>query len=147
MEAIKSYILSLAGFSFISSLVCALLPEIPAKKTVKFICGIILAVIILLPLPGAQPEFSDIFTDYESYNLNSNNAKMDDLNRNVIVDKVSEIVEKVFEDYGIKDVMTEVVFDSEGNILAVNINAYNEKAAKEAASTLGLPYNIMHMTE
>ena len=145
MEAIKSYILSLTGFSFISSLVCALLPEIPAKKTVKFICGIILAVIILLPLPGLQPEFSDIFTDYESYNLNS--SEMDNLNRNVIVDKVSEIVEKVFMRYGIKGVMTEVVFDSEGNILAVNINTYNEEAAKEAASTLGLPYEIIHMTE
>ena len=147
METVKSYILSLAGVSFISSLVCALMPEIPAKKTVKFICGIILAVIIILPLPGFQPEFSDIFTDYESYNLNSNNDKMDDLSRNVIVDKVSEIVEKAFEGYGIKNVMTEVVFDGDGNILAVNINAYNENAAKEAASALGVPHEILHMTE
>ena len=145
MEAIRIYILSLAGVSFISSLVCALLPEIPAKKTVKFICGIILAVTILLPLPGFEPEFSGIFTDYESYNLNSN--EMNNLNRNIIVDKVSEIVEKVFMSYGIKDVMTEVVFDSEGSILAVRIDKYNEGAARQAASTLGLPYELIHMTE
>ena len=147
METVKSYILSLTGFSFISSLVCALLPEIPAKRTVRFVCGIILAVIILLPLPGFEPEFSDIFTEYESYNLNSNNDEMAGLGRNVIVDKVSEIVGETFNRHGHKEVLTEVVFDSEGNILAVNINAYNEEAAKEAALTLGLPYEIMHMTE
>lgn len=147
MEAVKNYVLSLTGFSFISSLACALLPDIPARKTVKFICGIILCVLILAPLPGLNPDFSDIFSEYESYNFYSGNSEMEGLGRNVITDKVSEIVGKAFENKGINDVMAEVVFDSEGNILSVNIDAYNEEAAKEAASALGLPYEIMHMTE
>lgn len=147
MEGVKSYILSLTGFSFISSLACALLPDISARKTVKFICGIILSVLILAPLPGVEADFTNIFSDYESYNLYSNNSEMEGLSRNVITDKVSEVVEKAFESRGLKDVMTEVVFDGEGNILSVNIDAYNEEAAKEAASILGLPYEIMHMTE
>lgn len=147
MESVKNYIMSLAGFSFISSLCSVLLPDIPAKKTVKFVCGIILALLILAPLPGIDVDFSDIFEDSEAYNLYSNKEKMDGLTRNIITDKVCEVVEKTFKDNGADKVMTEVVFDSEGNILAVNIDAYDEKAAKKAAEILGISYEIMHMTE
>lgn len=148
MESIKTYILSLTGFSFISSLACALLPQMPAKRTVKFICGIILSVLIISPLSHFEADFSDIFSGEQSYNLYSDSmGKMQDLNLGVISDKVSEIVGKTFESKGIYGVQTEVIFDSEGNILSVNINAYNEDAAKEAAAALGLPYEIIRMTE
>ena len=146
METVKNYILSLVGFSFISSLACAILPEMPAKRTVKFICGIILSLLILTPLKGCEPEFADIFPEEESYNLYSS-EKVNALKREVISDKVSEIVGKTFERYGMGGATAEVVFDSEGNIIAVNIDALQEQAAKDAAAALGIPYEIMHQAE
>lgn len=146
METVKNYILSLVGFSFISSLTCAILPEMPAKKTVKFICGIILSLLVLSPLKGCEPEFTDIFPETESYNLYSS-EKVNVLKREVITDKVSEIVGKAFETYGISGVTAEVIFDDDGNITAVNIDAMHEQAAKDAATTLGIPYEILYMTE
>ena len=147
MEGIKSYILSLAGFSFISSLIFSLLPEMPAKRTVKFICGIILSVLILSPAINLNPDFSDIFEEAESYNLNDDITKMQNFNQTVLADKVSEIVEKRFKECGVENVLTTVDFDAEGNIISVKINAYNQQAAKAAAAELGLPYEIMIMTE
>ena len=147
MEGIKSYILSLAGFSFISSLIFSLLPEMPAKRTVKFICGIILSVLILSPAINLNPDFSDIFEEAESYNLNDDITKMQNFNQTVLADKVSEIVEKRFKECGVENVLTTVDFDAEGNIISVKINAYNQQAAKTAAAELGLPYEIMIMTE
>lgn len=146
METVKSYILSLVGFSFISSLACAILPEMPAKRTVKFICGIILSLLIVSPLKSCEPEFTDIFPEEESYNLYSS-EKVNALKREVISDKVSEIVGKAFEVYKIGGVTAEVVFDSEGNITAVNIDAVHEQAARDAAATLGIPYEIIHQAE
>lgn len=146
MEEIKNYILSLTGISFISSLVCTLLPDIPTKKTVKFICGIILAVTILSPLPGYEPDFTGIFSETESYKYNDN-KQMEGLNRKVILDKVSETIDKVFGKYGNENIMTEVVFGANGEILAVNINTYNEVAARETAALLGLPVEMIRMTE
>lgn len=146
MEVIKNYILSLVGFSFISSLACAILPEIPAKKTVKFICGIILSLLILSPIKGCEPEFGDIFTQDGTYNLYSSD-KVDELTREMISDKVSEIVGKAFEIYGISGVGVEVMFDEDGNITAVNIDSVHEQAAKDAAEALGIPYELMHMSE
>lgn len=146
MEAIKNYILSLTGFSFISSLACSLLPEVPAKRTVKFICGIILSLLILSPLKNFELDFSDIFTETETYNLYSSD-KVNDLTLSILSDKVSEVVGKSFKEYGISEVETEVIFDGEGNILSVNINAVHQQAAKDAAAALGIPYEIMHMTE
>lgn len=146
MEAIKNYVLSLVGFSFISSLTCAILPEMPAKRTVKFICGIILSLLILTPLKSCKPDFTDIFPQTESYNLYSSD-KVNVIKREVISDKVSEIIGKAFEVYGITGVTAEVIFDSEENITAVNINAVHEQAAKDAAGVLGIPYEILYMTE
>ena len=139
MEGIKSYILSLTGFSFISSLVFSLLPEMPAKRTVKFICGIILSVLILSPVINFNPDFSGIFEEAESYNLNDDITKIQDFNQTVLADKVSEIVGKCFGEYGVENVLTTVDFDAEGNIISVKINAHNQQAAKEAAAQLGLP--------
>lgn len=148
MEAVKTYILSLTGFSFISSLACALLPDIPARKTVKFVCGIILSLLILSPLKSSKFEYSDIFPQTESYNLySSDSSSIDELTQRVLADKVSEVVEECFSGYGISDVHTEVIFDGDGNILSVNINKFSEQAAKDAAAALGLPYEIIHMTE
>ncbi len=145
MEAIKNYILSLAGFSFISSLVCALLPKIPAKRTVKFICGVILSLLIISPLTGMKPQFGDIFPETGSYNLYSTD-KVNEITQSVISDKVSEVVGSTYEKYGISGAKAEVIFDGEGNILKVNINAVHEQAAKEAAAALGIPYEIIHQT-
>ena len=147
MEEIKSYILSLAGFSFISSLIYSLLPEISAKKTVKFICGVILSIILLSPLKGCDPDFSDIFPVDESYNLNDSTALQDELSQKIIADKVSEIVDDTFSAYGIVGTHAEVIFDGEFNIVSVNINKKNEAAAGEVAEKLSLPYEIIHMTE
>ena len=147
MEEIKNYILALAGFSFISSLIYSILPEISAKKTVKFICGVVLSIILLSPLKGCQPDFSDIFSEYEAYNLSDNSFPQDKLSQQIIADKVSEVVDSIFASYGIVDACAEVIFDEELNILSVNINKVNESAAREVAENLGLPYEIIHMTE
>ncbi len=144
MEAVKNYILSLVGFSFIFSLACAVLPEMPTKKTVRFICGIILSLLILSPLKGFEPQFTDIFPEQESYNFYSTD-KVKELTREIISDKVSETVVQAFEKRGISGVMAEVIFDGDGNISAVNINAVNEQAANEAARLLGIPFEIIHM--
>lgn len=147
MEEIKNYILSLAGFSFISSLIYSLLPEISAKKTVKFICGVVLSIILLSPIKGCQHDFSDIFSEYESYNFNDSSFSQEELSQKIISDKVSEVVAHTFASYGITDVYAEVVFDGDLNITAVNINAESIPAAREVAEKLGLPYEIIHMTE
>lgn len=147
MEEIKNYILSLTGFSFISSLIYSLLPEISAKKTVKFICGVILSIILLSPLKGCEPDFSDIFSEYEAYNLSDNSFSQDELSQKIIGDKVSKVVDSIFKSYGIADACAEVIFDGELNILSVNINRVNESAAREVAEKLKLPYEIIHMTE
>lgn len=145
MEIIKNYILSLVGFGFISSLTCALLPDVSAKRTVKFICGLIMSLLILTPLLNMRFEFSDILPNPESYNVYSVD-RVKELKQSVIADKVSETVEKSFSAYGINGVKSEVVFDSDGNLLTIKINAVNEQAARDAAVALGVPYEIMHMT-
>ena len=147
MEDIKNYILSIAGFSFIASLISSLLPEISAKKTVKFICGVVLSIIILSPLKGCEPDFSNIFSEYESYNLNDNSFLQEELKQKIISDKVSEVVRNTFLSYGISEACAEVVFDGELNIVSVNNNAANDSAAREVAGKLGLPYEIIQMTE
>ena len=146
MELIKNYIISLVGFSFISSLVCSILPQIPAKRTVKFICGIILSILILSPLKSCEPDFTDIFPENESYNLYDRD-KVYRLTQSLLSDKVSEVVEKSFESHGIHGVKAEVVFDGDGNISAVNINAVHQQAAQDAAVALGIPFEIIHQTE
>ena len=118
----------------------------PLKRTVKFICGIILSLLILSPLKGCEPELTDIFQEAESYNLYSSD-KVNMLKREVISDKVSEIVGKAFERYGISGVTAEVIFDGEGNITAVNIDAVHEQAAIDVAEVLGIPFEILYMTE
>ncbi|MFA7636450.1 MAG: stage III sporulation protein AF [Monoglobales bacterium] len=145
MQIIKDYILSLVGFGFVSSLACAVLPDVSAKKTVKFICGIIMSLLILTPLLKTQLDFSDILPMPQSYNVYSVD-KVKELTQSVIADKVSETVESYFKVNGITDVKTEVVFDSDGNIKSINIDAVNEQAARDAAAALGVPYEIIHMT-
>lgn len=147
MEAIKNYILTLSGFSFISSVICAFLPEIPAKKTVKFVCGIVLCVLITSPLKNLSTEISDIFSETESYNLYNGGKNVQTLTESVLSDKVSEVVGACFVEYGITDAETEVVFNENAAISAVNINKICEPAAKKAAQILGIPYELMHMTE
>ena len=147
MDAIKSYIFSLTGFSFISSLALSLLPDIPAKRTVKFICGIILSLLILSPIKNMNVDFSDIFETPPSYNSYNDNTEITEYTRKVISDKVKETVEICFEKYEIWDAKSEVIFDDSGNILLVKIDTYNEKAARDAADILGIPYEIIKMTE
>lgn len=147
MEDIKNYILSIAGFSFIASLISSLLPEISSKRTVRFICGVVLSILLLSPLKGCEPDFSNIFSEYESYNLNDNSFLQEELKQKIISDKVSEVVRNTFLSYGISEACAEVVFDGELNIVSVNINAANDSAAREVAGKLGLPYEIIQMTE
>lgn len=147
MESVKNYILSLTGFSFISSLACALLPEIPAKRTVKFVCGVVLCLLILAPVKNMKLEFSDIFEETETYNLDIKGNSADELTKSVLADKVSEVVGNCFEKYGFAGAQAEMIFDGEGNILSVNINKVCVQAAEEAAEALGLPVEIIHMTE
>lgn len=148
MEAIKTYIFSLTGFSFISSLVCSLLPDIPAKRTVKFVCGIILSLLIISPLKNINPDFTDIITLPESYNLYSSDmGSINKVTREAISDKVSEVVTNCFNRHNIVDVQTEVVFDEECNILSIKINKYSQQAAKESSDLLGIPFEIIDMTE
>ncbi|MBR5586629.1 MAG: hypothetical protein IKW02_01570 [Clostridia bacterium] len=147
MEAIKNYIMTLCGFSFISSLVAALLPEMPAKKTVKFVCGVVLCILIILPIKNISPAFSDIFAETQTYNLYNSNNSVRGFTEKVISDKVSEVVGKCFTEYGITDASAEVMFDEEGNLSGVNISKMCEPAAEKAAAVLGLPRELMHMTE
>ena len=65
----------------------------------------------------------------------------------MLADKVSEVVGNCFEKHGFAGAQTEVIFDGEGNILSVNINKVCVQAAEEAADKLGLPVEILHMTE
>lgn len=147
MNEIKNYVLSIAGFSFVSSLIYSLLPEFSAKKTVKFVGGVVLSIILLSPLRGCEPDFSDIFPADESYTLNDSTVLQDELSQKIITDKVSEIVDSTFSSYGTVGARAEVVFDGEFNILSVNINKVNESAARDVAEKLSLPYEIIHMTE
>ena len=147
MEAVRNYILMLCGFSFVSSVVCALLPEMPSKKTVKFVCGVILSILIISPMKNFNFRVSDIIAQAESYNLYNNGNEVQKFNQKVLADKVSEIVGRCFARENISDVTVEVVFDDDGAIAAVNIDKKNEFAAKNAAEILGLPYELMHMTE
>ncbi len=144
METIKNYILGLAAFSFIASLIHSFLPETPTKRTVRFVCGIVMAILILSPLIKGDFLTEDIFPETTSYNLyNSDTSSLNELTRKVISDKVSEIVEKAF----LGNVSSEVVFDSDGNILSINISKWEDAAVLSAANSLGVPPEIFTVVE
>lgn len=148
MDAVRNYILTLTGFSFISSLVCSVIPDISAKKTVKFVCGIILCILMLAPIKNTEIDFSDIFDKTETYNLYSENyTSALDLRNEIITDRVAETISETFGKYGVWDIAVEVVFDSEGNISEISIDKYDSAAINEIAQVLGIPAEIIHITE
>ncbi len=148
METIKNYILGLAAFSFIASLIHSFLSETPTKRTVRFVCGIVMAILILSPIIKGDFSLEGIFPENTSYNLyNNDTSSLNELSSKVISDKVSEIVEKAFGLHGIENVSSEVIFDDSGNILSINISKWDDTAVFAAANSLGVPPEIFTYME
>ncbi len=135
MEKLKSYILTLTAFIFITSVVMGLLPEGFLKKTVKLVMGTVMAMLIIMPVLTFKSEKLDISAETAEYKIYS--ERIEEIQKQQTGAVLEERLREHFSDGDI-----EVVIEDE----AVRIE--NAEAGKrEIADFLGISENSLQMTE
>lgn len=148
MEGIKLWIKSLTGFIFICAVIEALVPEAPAKKTLRMLLGVIMSILIISPLAGISLEGEGIFDGVEEYiNYEDTAREMQELtdmqSRRLYEQSVGRTVKSIVGE----DVRSEVILTEECEIekIIIHKNVPGKKA--DLAAALGVLPSKIQMTE
>ncbi len=132
-----SYILTLTAFIFVTAATLGLLPENSLKKTVKLVCGGILACLIISPLAKWSNIDLSRFADITEYNAYT--ETIDRLKQTQLEQTENALQESLREKYG-----ENIRLHIENGIFYVT----SDIATKSDISRfLGVDENIIQMTE
>ncbi len=148
MDAIKLWLKSLTGFIFICAAFDALIPDVPMKRTVKMLLGVIMSILIITPFVGGMPENVDIFTGSDEYiNYSDTISEMENLTKQQSKNLYISSVESVIKNIAGEDTHMEVILTGEYEIEKIIIHKNVPALKAEIAAALGLLPGKIQMTE